>query len=104
MDRPSPPDRQLKAAIVPVTAYQQNCTLLWTPETMIGTVIDPGGDVPRILAAVKSSGVTIEGILLTHGHLDHAGGAAELKEALGVSITGPHRADAFLLAGLEAQA
>jgi hydroxyacylglutathione hydrolase len=93
----------LRAAIVPVTPFQQNCTLLWDPETRDGAVVDPGGDIPRIRAAIAEVGVRVEKILITHGHIDHAGGAAELRDSLGVPIEGPHRADAFLLEGLEAQ-
>ncbi len=94
----------LKAAIVPVTPFQQNCTLLFDEETKSGVVIDPGGDLDRIQDAIKQVGMTVEGILLTHGHIDHAAGADELREKLGVKITGPHIADKFLLDGLEAQA
>lgn len=94
---------KLQAAIVPVTAFQQNCTLLWDDETKVGTVVDPGGDVPQILKAIEQTGMQTEKILLTHGHIDHAGGAAELAEALGVPIEGPHKLDAFLLEGLEEQ-
>jgi hydroxyacylglutathione hydrolase len=94
----------LKAAIVPVTAFQQNCTLLFDETSKRGVVVDPGGDVPRILDAIKQIGMTVEGILLTHGHLDHAGGADELRALLGVKITGPHLADKFLLDGITAQA
>jgi glyoxylase-like metal-dependent hydrolase (beta-lactamase superfamily II) len=87
----------LRAAIIPVTPLQQNCTLLWCEETLKAAVIDPGGDLLRIQEAVAKAGVAVERILLTHGHIDHAGGAAELKERLGVPIEGPHRADLFLL-------
>ena len=94
----------LKAAIVPVTPYQQNCTLLWDEATKEGAVVDPGGDLDRIEAAIAKVGLTVEKILLTHGHLDHAGGAAELKEKLGgIPVEGPHAADKFLLDGLAAQ-
>ena len=72
----------LKAVIVPVTPFQQNCALLWDAATGRGVVVDPGGDVPRILDAVGQHGVQVERILLTHGHIDHAGGAAALREAL----------------------
>jgi glyoxylase-like metal-dependent hydrolase (beta-lactamase superfamily II) len=89
-----------RAAIVPVTPFQQNCTIVWCESTMKGAVVDPGGDIALILSAVEQTGVTIEKILLTHGHIDHAGGAAELKEKLGVEIVGPHRADGFLLQNL----
>ncbi len=95
----------LKVAIVPVTGFQQNCSIVWDAATMRATVVDPGGDVPKILAAIKEMGVTVERIWLTHGHIDHAGGAAELKEALGgVPIEGPDRRDKFLLDGLPGKA
>ena len=70
----------LGAAIVPVTPLQQNCTLIWCTKTMKAAIVDPGGDVPRILEMVKETGVTPDKIVLTHGHIDHAGGAAALKE------------------------
>ena len=88
---------QLRAAIVPVTLFSQNCTLIWSEATKRGVVIDPGGDLERVQDAIKQAGVTVERILLTHGHIDHAGGAAELKDLLGVPIEGPHRADRYLL-------
>jgi glyoxylase-like metal-dependent hydrolase (beta-lactamase superfamily II) len=94
---------KIAVAILPVTPFQQNCTLVWDEATRKGVVVDPGGEVGRIRAAIAETGMTVERILLTHGHLDHAGGAAELAEALGVPIEGPHRADAFLLADLPAQ-
>ena len=94
----------LKAGIIPVTPFQQNCTILFDDETMHGVVVDPGGDVAQILAAIKDNGITIEAIWITHGHIDHAGGAEELKQALGVEIIGPHEADAPLLSGIEKQA
>jgi len=94
----------LRAAVVPVTPFQQNCTLLWDGETGAGVVVDPGGDVPRILDAIKQTGMRPERILLTHGHIDHAGGAAALRDALGgIPIEGPDRRDAFLLDGLAEQ-
>jgi glyoxylase-like metal-dependent hydrolase (beta-lactamase superfamily II) len=95
---------QLAAAIVPVTPFQQNCTLIWDAASKRGAVIDPGGDVERIEAAIAKAGVTIEKIVLTHGHIDHVGGAAEMREALGVEIEGPHAADEFLMQGVEKQA
>lgn len=95
----------LKAAIVPVTPFMQNCTLLWDDASMIGAVVDPGGDVRRIQAGIDKAGMTVEKIILTHGHIDHAGGAMELKETLGgIPIEGPHKADDFLLEGLADQA
>ena len=85
------------AAIIPVTPFQQNCTLMWCEATKKAVVVDPGGDVPQILAAIKKANVTVEQIWLTHGHIDHVGGAAELRDALKVEITGPHRADKYML-------
>jgi glyoxylase-like metal-dependent hydrolase (beta-lactamase superfamily II) len=106
----------LKAAVIPVTPLQQNCTLLWDEASGRGTVVDPGGEVPRILQAIDQQGVRVEKILLTHGHIDHAGGAALLKERLeerrseagkpapaGIPIEGPDERDRFLLEGLAAQ-
>ncbi|MGU3398308.1 MBL fold metallo-hydrolase [Brucellaceae bacterium D45D] len=93
---------QLQAIIVPVTPFQQNCTVLFDGETRKGVVVDPGGDIAQILAAIKSQDVEIEAIWITHGHIDHAGGALDLKEALGVEIVGPHKDDKFLLDTLEA--
>jgi hydroxyacylglutathione hydrolase len=88
---------QLTIAVIPVTLFQQNCSLIWNSDTKRGAVIDPGGDLPRIRQVIASKGVTVEKILLTHGHIDHAGGAAELAEELGAPVEGPHRDDAFLL-------
>jgi hydroxyacylglutathione hydrolase len=85
------------AIIVPVTLFEQNCTILWCEATKKAVVIDPGGDVPKIQAAIKQTGVTVEKIWLTHGHIDHVGGAAELRDALKVEIVGPHIDDKFLL-------
>ena len=90
----------LRAAIIPVTPIQQNCTLIWCTATMRAAVVDPGGDLPRIRDAVTKAGVTVEKILLTHGHIDHAGEAKPLAEQLGVPIEGPHEADRFWLARL----
>ena len=89
-----------KVYVVPVTPFAQNCAVLVDTAANRAAVIDPGGDIPRIEAAIKQSGATVEKILLTHGHIDHAGGAAELSEKLAVPIEGPHRADMFLLEGL----
>jgi hydroxyacylglutathione hydrolase len=85
----------LEAAIIPVTPLQQNCTLLWCTQTMRAAFVDPGGDLPRLKAALQQSGATIEKILLTHGHIDHCGQAGILAEDLGVPIEGPHEADRF---------
>jgi glyoxylase-like metal-dependent hydrolase (beta-lactamase superfamily II) len=94
----------MRFEIIPVTPFQQNCTILACPETGTAAVIDPGGDIDHILAAIERLGVTPDKILLTHGHLDHVGGAAALARRLGVPIIGPHRDDAFLLAALPQQA
>ncbi|MEL6372494.1 MAG: MBL fold metallo-hydrolase, partial [Pseudomonadota bacterium] len=89
---------------VPVTPLQQNCTLVWDDGSKVGAVVDPGGDVDRIMEAIEKTGITVEKIVLTHGHIDHAAGADELRERLNVSIEGPHRDDAFLLDSLETHA
>lgn len=100
----------MRGAIVPVTPFQQNCAILWDEDSKIGMVVDPGGDVDRILAAIDQTGARIERILLTHGHLDHAGGAVSLRDALQlrlggvVPIIGPDRRDKFLLDGIAEQA
>jgi glyoxylase-like metal-dependent hydrolase (beta-lactamase superfamily II) len=93
---------QVKVAIVPVTPFQQNCTILICETTKKAAVVDPGGDVPLIHRAIAQTGAQVEKIFLTHGHADHAGGAQELREILGARIEGPHIADKFLLDSLEA--
>ena len=94
---------ELKAAIIPVTPLQQNCTLVWDDATKAALVVDPGGDVPAILEAVQQLGLRVERILLTHGHFDHAGGAAALRDALpDAPLEGPDERDAFLLDDLAA--
>ena len=98
MTESSPP---LRAAIVPVTPLQQNCTLLWCTRTMRGAFVDPGGDLPKLKAAAEQAGVTIEKILLTHGHIDHCGSAGIFAEELGVNIEGPHEADLFWISKLQ---
>lgn len=98
------PSGKLQAAILPVTPFQQNCTLIWDSVSKRGAVIDPGGDVAAIRDAIAKTGITVEMILLTHGHIDHAGGAEELKAALGVEIVGPNEADRELLENIEKQA
>jgi len=91
----------LRAAIVPVTPLQQNCTLLWCTETMRGAFVDPGGDLPKLRAAAAQHKVTVEKIILTHGHIDHCGAAGPFAKELGVPIEGPHEADRFWIARLE---
>ena len=85
----------LKAAIIPVTPLQQNCSLIWCTATNRAAFVDPGGDLPRLAAAASQAGVTIEKILLTHGHIDHCGSAGIFAEQLGVPIEGPHKDDLF---------
>lgn len=94
----------MKFRVIPVTPFDQNCTLLWCEQTRHAAVVDPGGDVPRILAAIAEEGVAVDKLLITHGHIDHAGGAAELAKKLNVQIEGPHAEDAFLLDELPRQA
>ncbi|MBC7985981.1 MAG: MBL fold metallo-hydrolase [Sphingomonadaceae bacterium] len=96
-----PADMPLRAAIIPVTPLQQNSTLIWCTRTMRGAFTDPGGDLDRLKAAAKAQGVTIEKLLVTHGHLDHCGQAAWLAEELGVPIEGPHEEDRFWISRLE---
>jgi len=93
----------LKAAILPVTPFQQNCCLLWNDETMRGAVSDPGGDLDRIMQTVDELGITLEKVLLTHGHLDHASAAGELARRFHIPIEGPHRDDLFLIEELPMQ-
>lgn len=95
MSEPPPNAPPLRAAIVPVTPLQQNCSLIWCTETMLGALVDPGGDLDRLKAAVAHHGVTLEKILLTHGHIDHCGSAGILAAELGLRIEGPHEADLF---------
>ncbi|MBB4006296.1 MBL fold metallo-hydrolase [Allorhizobium taibaishanense] len=94
---------QLQAGIIPVTPFQQNCTVFFDSETKEGVIVDPGGDVDQILQMVRDNGITLKEIWLTHGHLDHAGGAEDLKDALSIQIIGPHRDDKPLLDALEGQ-
>ena len=93
----------MKAVVVPVTPFRQNCTVLWCPQTMRGAVVDPGGDLDLVLSAVAENAVVLEKILLTHGHVDHAGGTAELAEREGLPIEGPHPDDLFLIEALDRQ-
>ena len=88
-------DQPLKAAIIPVTTLQQNCCLIWCTQTMRGAFTDPGGDLGRLKEAAAKLGVTVEKILLTHGHLDHCGQSGILAKELGVPIEGPHEEDRF---------
>lgn len=94
---------RLKVAVVPVTLFEQNCSIVWDQDTMKAAIVDPGGDLPRIQGALADLKVTPEKILITHGHVDHAGGAAELAEILKIPVEGPHIADKMLLDSLEQQ-
>lgn len=85
----------IRALIAPVTPLQQNCTIVWCAKTKKAAIIDPGGEIPRLMGALESQGLTLEKIWVTHGHLDHAGATARLKELTGVPIEGPHPDDQF---------
>jgi hydroxyacylglutathione hydrolase len=100
MSDPSPQPK-LQLRIVPVTPLQQNCSLIWDTATKHAAFVDPGGDVERLLGALAHFGLTLTRIWLTHGHLDHAGAAAELRERTGVAVEGPHRDDQFWLDQIE---
>jgi len=97
-DAAQPP---LRAVIIPVTAFQQNCTLLWCTKTMKGALVDPGGDLDKLKAAVAQYGVTLEKLLVTHGHMDHCGLAGVLAKDIGVPIEGPNEGDRFWIEGLD---
>ena len=94
----------LKYQIVPVTPFEQNCTLLWCDETLQAAVVDPGGDLARIMKSVEKNSLKLEKILVTHGHIDHAGGVAELAERLSLPVEGPHREDQFWIENMPQQA
>ncbi len=91
----------MKAAIIPVTPLQQNCSLIWCTKTMRAALIDPGGDLHKLKDGVAKAGVTLEKILITHGHLDHCGQAGMLAEELGLLIEGPHKDDLFWIEQLD---
>lgn len=94
----------MRVAVVPVTPFQQNCSLVWDPATKRGAVVDPGGDLEQVLGVAEREGVAIEKILLTHAHIDHAGATAELARRLGVPVEGPHEGDRFWIEALGQQA
>jgi glyoxylase-like metal-dependent hydrolase (beta-lactamase superfamily II) len=93
----------MQAVVVPVTPFQQNCSVVWCEATREGAVIDPGGDLDQVLEVVRQNGVRVTKVLLTHAHIDHAGAAAELAGRLGVPIEGPHEGDRFWIEGLAEQ-
>ena len=93
----------LSYSIIPVTSYQQNCTILVCDKTKTAAIVDPGGDVDIILHEIEKMGVTPEIILVTHGHLDHAGAVAELANKLSLSIAGPQQEDKFWLDAFPSQ-
>jgi len=93
----------MKYQIIPVTPFEQNCSLLWCEKTQRAALVDPGGDVSRILRTVEAKGVTLEKILVTHGHVDHAGAVAELANRLSLPIEGPQREDRFWIDGMPQQ-
>jgi hydroxyacylglutathione hydrolase len=94
---------KFRVAVIPVSTFQQNCSLVFDEDNKRGVVVDPGANVDRIVEAITQLGLSIEMILLTHGHLDHAGGAEELREKLGVQIMGPHKDDQFFMDSLAAR-
>ena len=93
----------LKFEVIPVTPFAQNATLVWCDETLEAAIIDAGGEVSRLLEVVNSKGLKLTKLLLTHGHIDHAGGVADLKAQTGVPVIGPHKDDQFWLDGLGQQ-
>lgn len=95
---------KLSYQIIPVTPYQQNCTLFWNPETKKGAIVDPGGDLDIIRGQIAEHGIELEKILCTHGHLDHVGAVAELAKELTLPIIGPHKDDLFWIEQLPSQA
>ena len=95
------PQSKLQIRIVPVTPLQQNCSLIWDTETKHAAFVDPGGDIDTLMGALDHFGLTLKKIWLTHGHMDHAGAAAELRERTGIPVEGPHRDDQFWLDQIE---
>jgi glyoxylase-like metal-dependent hydrolase (beta-lactamase superfamily II) len=94
----------MKIAVVPVTPFQQNCSVIWCERTRRGAVVDPGGDLDEVLGVADEEGLTLEKILLTHAHLDHAAGTAELARRRGLPIEGPHEGDLFWIEQMPQQA
>ena len=94
----------LRYKIIPVTHFEQNCSLVWCDQTQEAALIDPGGDAAKLQAAITAQGLTLKALWITHGHLDHAGAAAALAAQYGVPIIGPHPADQFWIDGMPMQA
>lgn len=103
MTQSTTPAPKLEIRIIPVTPLQQNTSLIWSTQTMEGVFIDPGGETDRLMAAAQEFGVKVVAVWLTHGHLDHAGAATEIKERTGCPIIGPHKDDQWLLDEIEDQ-
>lgn len=93
----------MKYKIIPVTPFQQNCSLIWDPETKKAALVDPGGEADRLMDEIEKHGVTLDKILLTHGHLDHVGAANDIKARTGVEIYGPEKSETFWLQQLKTQ-
>lgn len=93
----------MKFAVIPVTPFQQNCSIIWCEETMLAAVIDPGGDIDRIEKTIKQEGVKLEKILVTHGHMDHAGAVADMSEKYNIPIEGPQKEESFWIDKLPEQ-
>ncbi|HYE46528.1 MAG TPA: MBL fold metallo-hydrolase [Caulobacter sp.] len=91
----------IRAVIAPVTPLQQNCTIVWCARTKKAAIIDPGGEAPRLMQALKDHGLTLEKIWITHGHMDHAGATQTIKDLTGVPIEGPHPDDQFWIDRIE---
>ena len=93
----------MKFAVLPVTAFEQNCTLFWCEETMMGAIIDPGGDADRVLQMVAQFNVTLEKVLVTHGHMDHAGAVSAIASKLSIPVEGPHKNEQELISKIPEQ-
>jgi len=104
MSRPqAAPTMSLRYQIIPVTAFQQNCSLVWCDETLDAALIDPGGEITKLLTEVQRLGLHLKAIWLTHAHIDHAGGTGQLARELGLPVIGPHPGDQFWIDGLPQQ-
>ena len=93
----------LQYLTVPVTPFQQNCSIVWCDATQEAAIIDAGGDIPVLLAEIKRLGLTLTALWVTHAHIDHAGAVGELADTLALPIVGPHTGDQFWIDGLAQQ-